>query len=64
MVQSGLPVFVAEQLVNVFAMLRLRVAEQVTATFESLIGRPPRDFAAFARDHARLFAPVTEGAGR
>ena len=64
MIQSGLPGFVAEQLVNVFAMLRLGVAEQVTATVESLTGRPPRDFAAFARDHARLFAPVTEGAGR
>jgi uncharacterized protein YbjT (DUF2867 family) len=64
MIQSGLSGFVAGQLVNVFAMLRLGVAEQVTATVESLTGRPPRDFAAFARDHARLFAPVTEGAGR
>ena len=64
MIQSGLPGFVAEQLVNVFAMLRLGVAEQVTATVESLTGRPPRDFAAFASDHARPFVPVTEGAGR
>jgi uncharacterized protein YbjT (DUF2867 family) len=64
MIQSGLPGFAAEQIVNVFAMLRLGVAEQVTATVESLTGRPPRDFASFARDHAGLFAPVAEGAGR
>ena len=45
-------------------MLRQGVAEQVTATVESLTGRPPRDFASFARDHARLFAPAAVGAGR
>jgi uncharacterized protein YbjT (DUF2867 family) len=64
MIQNGLPGFVAEQIVQVFAMLRLGMAEQVTPTVESLTGRPPRDFTAFARDHARLFAPVAEGAGR
>ena len=39
-------------------MARQGVAEQVTATVESLAGRPPRAFASFARDHARLFAPA------
>ena len=34
----------------------------MTATVESLTGRPPRDFAAFARDHAGLFAPAAVGA--
>jgi uncharacterized protein YbjT (DUF2867 family) len=64
MIQGGLPGFVAEQIVTIFAMLRQGVGEQVTATVEALTGEPPRDFAAFARDHARLFAPVAEGVGR
>jgi uncharacterized protein YbjT (DUF2867 family) len=64
MIQRGLPEFVAEQVVNVFAMARQGAAEQVTATVESLTRRPPRDIAAFARQHARLFAPVAAGAGR
>ena len=34
---------------------------EVTGTVESLTGRPPRDFAAFAREHARLFAPGRRG---
>jgi uncharacterized protein YbjT (DUF2867 family) len=57
MIHEGLSDFAAQQVVNVFAMLRNGVAEQVTETVEWLTGRPPRDFAAFARDHARLFAP-------
>jgi hypothetical protein len=36
----------------------------VTPTVESLIGRPPRDMASFARDHAPLFAPAAVGAAR
>jgi uncharacterized protein YbjT (DUF2867 family) len=64
MIEDGLPGFAAEQVVNVFMMLRQGVAEQVTATVEMLTGRPPRDFAAFARDHARLFVPAAVGAGR
>ena len=64
MIQRGVPDFVAEQVVKAFAMLRQGAAEQVTATVESLTGSPARDFAAFARDHAQLFAPVTVGAAR
>jgi uncharacterized protein YbjT (DUF2867 family) len=64
LIQAGLPDFVAEQVVKVFAMARQGVAEQVTATVASLTGRPPRGFASFARDHARLFAPAAVGAGR
>jgi hypothetical protein len=30
----------------------------VTATVEALTGIAPHDFASFARDHARLFAPA------
>jgi uncharacterized protein YbjT (DUF2867 family) len=64
MVGQGLPELAAEQIVGIFAMLRQGVAEPVTATVEALTGRPPRDFAAFARDHAALFAPAAAGVAR
>ena len=58
LVGAGMPEFVAEQLVRIFGMLRRGVAEQVTDSVERLSGRPPRSFAQFAREHARLFEPV------
>lgn len=64
MIEAGLPEFVAEQLVKVFAMLRRGVGARVTDIVESLTGNPPRDFAAFARDHARLFETTAVGGGR
>jgi uncharacterized protein YbjT (DUF2867 family) len=64
LIQAGLPDLIAEQVVEVFAMLRRGAGEQVTATVESLTGRPARDFGSFAHDHAHLFAPLAVGAGR
>ena len=64
MIRAGLPEFTAGQIVRLFAMLCAGAAEQVTTTVESLTGRPPRDFASFASDHAELFAPAAIGAGR
>jgi uncharacterized protein YbjT (DUF2867 family) len=64
MIQGGLPDFVAEQIVRVFGMLRQGVAEEVTNTVESLTGREPLSFGAFARDHAHLFEPRGAIAGR
>ncbi len=58
LIESGLPEFVAEQLVKIFGLLREGVAEQVTDSVESLTGLPARGFAEFARDRAGLFAPV------
>jgi uncharacterized protein YbjT (DUF2867 family) len=58
MVGDGLPGFVAEQIVAMFAGLRQGVAAQVSPDIETLTGSAPRDFAGFARDHARLFAPA------
>ena len=58
MIEAGLPDFVAEQLVKLFGQLRQGAAEQVTDGVQSLTGRPPRRFAEFARDHARLFDPA------
>jgi uncharacterized protein YbjT (DUF2867 family) len=48
------------ELVTLFALLRAGAARQVTAAVETLTGRPPRDFAAFAREHA----PAAAGAAR
>jgi hypothetical protein len=62
MIDSGLPEFVADQLLAIFAMLREGAAETVTGTVEELTGRPGRTFANFARDHAAAFAPVRAGA--
>jgi uncharacterized protein YbjT (DUF2867 family) len=56
LIQAGLPGFAAEQVVAIFAQARLGVAAQVTATVETLTGRPPRDVASFARDSASLFS--------
>jgi uncharacterized protein YbjT (DUF2867 family) len=62
MIEAGVPEAVAGQIVRVFALLRRGAAERVTTTVESLTGRPPRDFASFARDHAALFTPDAVGA--
>jgi uncharacterized protein YbjT (DUF2867 family) len=64
LVGAGLPDVVAEHVVRAFSMARQGVAEQVTPAVESLVGRPPRNIASFARDHARLFAPAAVGAAR
>jgi uncharacterized protein YbjT (DUF2867 family) len=58
MVGAGMPEFVADQLVRIFGQLRQGAAEETTDTFEALTGRRPGGFAAFARDHAALFAPA------
>ena len=60
MIEAGMPAFVAEQIVAIFAQAREGINEEVTGTVESLTGRRPRDFAEFAREHAGLFAPVAE----
>jgi uncharacterized protein YbjT (DUF2867 family) len=50
-IESGLPVLVAEFLVRLFAELRAGAMSETTTTVRDLTGREPRDFAAFARDH-------------
>ena len=58
MIAGGVPAFAAGQIVRIFAQLRQGADRRVTATVQALTGSAPRDFAAFARDHARLFAPA------
>ncbi len=64
MIGDGMPGFVAEQIVAMFAALRQGAAAPVSPAVETLTGRAPRDFACFARDHARLFAPAAAPARR
>jgi uncharacterized protein YbjT (DUF2867 family) len=58
MIAGGVPAFAAGQIIRIFAQLRQGADRRVTATVQALTGSAPRDFAAFARDHARLFAPA------
>jgi uncharacterized protein YbjT (DUF2867 family) len=62
MIGDGMPGFVAEQIVAMFARLRQGAAAQVSPDVEALTGSAPRDFAAYATDHARLFAPAAAAA--
>ncbi len=64
MIGDGMPGFVAEQIVAMFARLRQGAAAQVSPDVETLTGNAPRDFACFATDHARLFAPAAAAARR
>ena len=64
MIGDGMPSFVAEQIIAMFAELRRGVAAQVSPAVETLTGSAPRDFASFATDHARLFAPAAATARR
>ena len=64
MIGDGMPGFVAEQIVAMFARLRQGAAAQVSPDVEALTGSAPRDFACFATDHARLFAPAAAAARR
>jgi uncharacterized protein YbjT (DUF2867 family) len=59
---AGVPEFVADQLLRIYAQLRAGAAARVTGSVEELTGRPPRSFAAFARDHAEIFRPAVTAA--
>ena len=64
MIGDGMPGFVAEQIIAMFAELRRGVAAQVSPAVETLTGSAPHDFASFATDHARLFAPAAAATRR
>lgn len=64
MIHDGMPGFVADQIVKVFAWLRQGAFAHVSPAVETLTGRAPRDFASFARDHAQLFASNPAGGTR
>ncbi len=62
--EAGMPSWLADGLVAVFAALKAGAAEQVTDTVQALTGRPARTFADFARDRATLFGASTTAASR
>ena len=55
LVGTGMPEFVAGQIVAVFGLLRQGIQDRTTDKVRALTGREPRSFARFARDHAGLF---------
>jgi uncharacterized protein YbjT (DUF2867 family) len=61
MLDAGFPPVLAEFLITLYSALRGGLGEAVNDTVEQLIGRPPRSFAGFAREHAALFGAVTAG---
>jgi (4-alkanoyl-5-oxo-2,5-dihydrofuran-3-yl)methyl phosphate reductase len=58
---AGMPDWLVNHLDNAFALIRGGGLEDTTDTVRVLIGREPRTFAEFARDHAEAFglAPTT-----
>ena len=61
---TGIPEFVAGQIVAVFGFLRRGAQERTTDAVRALTGREPRPFVRFARDHAGLFLAERAGARR
>ncbi len=55
-VESGIPDFVAGQIVAVFGFLRRGAQDRTTGTVRALTGREPSGLARFAHDHVRLLA--------
>ncbi len=55
MIATGLPEFVATQIIAVFGALRRGAYNQISDTVRTLTGLEPRSFAQFAHDHASFF---------
>lgn len=55
MIKSGMPEWLAEQLIILSKKLREGIASETTETFKEITGREPRSFAEFARDYAGSF---------
>jgi uncharacterized protein YbjT (DUF2867 family) len=53
---AGMPDWLVDHLDGAFALIRSGALAETTDLVRALTGRDPRDFAAFARDHAPLFA--------
>ena len=62
LVGTGLPEFVAAQIVALFGALRRGAYDRTTDSVRVLTGREPRPLAEFARDHAGFFRHVDTAA--
>lgn len=55
MLKSGMPPIVADAVIEVFTFVRDGQVAQTTDTFEQVVGRKPRTFEAWCRDHTAAF---------
>jgi hypothetical protein len=55
MLQRGLPPLVADATTEIFTLIRDGWGAQTTDTFAQVIGRKPRSFEAWCRDHVAAF---------
>jgi len=61
---SGMPGWLVEHLIGVFALIRSGTFVQTTDTVRRLTAREPRTFGEFAREHAAVFAAYAAGRGQ
>ena len=64
LVETGMPEFVAGQIVAVFGVLRQGAQDRTTDVVRAMTGREPRGFAEFIHEHAGLFRRPDEGGTR
>lgn len=62
LVEAGMPDWLVRQITGVYALIRQGALAGTTGTVRAMSGREPRDFAAFARDHAALFGAAEPAA--
>ena len=60
-VASGVPEFIADQLVTLYRLLREGAGGRTTDDVRAVTGREPRPFARWARDHAAYFGTYAQG---
>ncbi len=61
--RAGLPAVVAEMNTQAFGLIAQGDAEWISDDIANILGRDPRSFEQFARDHANAFTPAaTTGA--
>ena len=58
MLAAGLPAWLADALNGLYGIFSAGHASRLTRVVEDVTGKPARTFAAFAREHARDFAPA------
>ena len=58
LIESGITEDYADPLVGLFEVVRADWSASTTNTVESVLGRPPIDFAAFARENAHIWHPA------
>lgn len=60
LIADGLPVWLVDQIITLFGLIRQGAVARVTDTFRAIMGREPRALSAFIREHAHLFGQDVE----